>query len=72
MIELMSLEDKDAGEIETGFFAPDKSSENKSRLVIATFNIRYAVGAFLISGSFLRRMRLGLPRRRPALVARHL
>jgi endonuclease/exonuclease/phosphatase family metal-dependent hydrolase len=71
-MELMRLEDKDSREIEAEFFATDKNSGNKSSLVIATFNIRYAVGAFLITGSFLRRIKLGLPRRRPALVARHL
>ncbi|MEJ7710160.1 MAG: hypothetical protein WKF84_09920 [Pyrinomonadaceae bacterium] len=27
-----------------------------SRLVIATYNIRYAVGSFLITGSLLRRL----------------
>ncbi len=43
-----------------------------NELTIASFNIRYAVGSFLISGSYLRRLGLTLPVRRPALVAKHL
>lgn len=71
----MDVETAGAQMIETGSFASPARSEDlsdKSRLVIATFNIRYAVGAFLITGSFLRRAGLSLPRRRAALVARHL
>jgi endonuclease/exonuclease/phosphatase family metal-dependent hydrolase len=58
--------------IETGSFAPARPTANHSKLVIASYNIRYAVGAFLISGSLLRRVGLRRPRRRPSLVARHL
>jgi endonuclease/exonuclease/phosphatase family metal-dependent hydrolase len=58
--------------IETGTFAPALPTANRSTLVIASFNIRYAVGSFLISGSLLRRVGLKRPRRRPSLVARHL
>lgn len=39
-----------------------------SRLVVATYNIRYAVGSHLIGGSLLRRVGLGWPSRRPSLV----
>lgn len=58
--------------IETGSFAPAQLPANRSTLVIACFNIRYAVGSFLISGSLLRRAGIKRPRRRPSLVARHI
>ena len=41
-------------------------------LTIASFNIRYAAGSLLISGSYLRRLGLTMPSRRPALIAKHL
>ncbi|HEV3469589.1 MAG TPA: endonuclease/exonuclease/phosphatase family protein [Pyrinomonadaceae bacterium] len=44
----------------------------RTRLVFVTYNIRYAVGSFLISGSLLRRLGLGRPARRSRLVARHV
>jgi endonuclease/exonuclease/phosphatase family metal-dependent hydrolase len=59
-------------EIETASFASPTIAASRSKLVIASYNIRYAVGSFLISGSLLRRVGLSLARRRPALVARHL
>jgi endonuclease/exonuclease/phosphatase family metal-dependent hydrolase len=43
-----------------------------ARLVLVTYNIRYAVGSFLISGSLLRRAGLKRPGRRPRLVSRHV
>lgn len=71
-----SLSDTSASsacDVETGSFTIDENSRAaSSKLVIATFNLRYAVGSFLISGSLLRRIGLGRPRRRPALVARHI
>lgn len=63
---------EDPPEIETGSFAPARPLPQSSKLVIASYNIRYAVGSFLISGSLLRRVGIKRPRRRPALVARHL
>jgi endonuclease/exonuclease/phosphatase family metal-dependent hydrolase len=42
------------------------------RIVLTTFNIRYAVGSFLISGSLLRRIGLKRLARRPALVKSHI
>lgn len=39
------------------------------RLVVVTYNIRYAVGSHLIGGSLLRRAGLGRPGRRARLVA---
>ncbi len=58
--------------IEAGSFAPAAAPAPPSKLIIATYNIRYAVGSFLITGSLLRRIRLSLPHRRRALIARHL
>lgn len=62
----------DSSAIETGSFAGAAHTAIGSKLVIATYNIRYAVGSFLITGSLLRRIGLSLPRRRAELVARHL
>jgi endonuclease/exonuclease/phosphatase family metal-dependent hydrolase len=61
-----------ACEVEVGSFAPPDANLEGSRLVIVSYNIRYAVGSFLITGSLFRRLRLKLPGRRPQLVARHL
>jgi endonuclease/exonuclease/phosphatase family metal-dependent hydrolase len=58
--------------IEAGSFAPAAAPPPTSKLVIATYNIRYGVGSFLITGSLLRRVRLSLPHRRASLIARHL
>src|ERR1044071_6279430 len=43
-----------------------------ARLVVATYNIRYAVGSHLIGGSLLRRAGLGWPSRRPRLVGQNI
>jgi endonuclease/exonuclease/phosphatase family metal-dependent hydrolase len=54
-------------------FAPPHAIERaRPTLVVASYNVRYAVGSFLITGSIGRRLGLTLPRRRPRLVARHL
>ena len=65
-----------AGDVERGrFVAPgarptDASATARgSRLVVCTYNIRYAVGSFLISGSLLRRVGVSRPGRRASLVA---
>ena len=56
-------------EIERDDFAPRAApSGEPSRLVVVTYNIRYAVGSHLIGGSLLRRVGLGRPGRRPRLV----
>lgn len=61
------------GEVEIDGFAPPFSSERMSNsLIIATYNIRYAVGSHLISGSLGRRLGLSMPGRRPRLVEHHL
>ncbi|HEY0079109.1 MAG TPA: endonuclease/exonuclease/phosphatase family protein [Pyrinomonadaceae bacterium] len=58
-------------EIERGSFAPPgaRLARAPDRLVVATFNIRYAVGSFLITGSLFRRVGIRRPGRRPSLVA---
>ncbi|MFL6208988.1 MAG: endonuclease/exonuclease/phosphatase family protein [Pyrinomonadaceae bacterium] len=59
--------------VELGSFAPPLAPEHDTRrCVIATFNIRYAVGRFLISGGLLRKAGLAYNRPRPPVVARHL
>lgn len=62
----------DSSVLEIGSFATAASASISSKLVIATYNIRYAVGSFLITGSLLRRVGVRRPRRRSALVARNL
>lgn len=64
----------DETEVERGDFARDggPSHESPARLVVATYNIRYAVGSHLIGGSLLRRVGLGWPSRRPRLVGRNI
>lgn len=64
----------DETEVERGDFARDggPSSVTPTRLVVATYNIRYAVGSHLIGGSLLRRVGLGWPSRRPRLVERNI
>ncbi|MBC7911148.1 MAG: endonuclease/exonuclease/phosphatase family protein [Pyrinomonadaceae bacterium] len=60
-------------EIERGSFAPAINTiAEQTKLVIATYNIRYAVGSFLITGSLFRRAGLSLPSRRKRLVASHI
>lgn len=60
-------------DIEAGEFAPhDEARAVGTRLVVATYNIRYAVGSLLITGSVFRRLGLGRPSRRPALVASNI
>lgn len=54
------------------FAARTSSSEESRRLVVVTYNIRYAVGSHLIGGSVLRRAGLGWPARRPRLVGENI
>ncbi|HYH84672.1 MAG TPA: endonuclease/exonuclease/phosphatase family protein [Pyrinomonadaceae bacterium] len=54
--------------VERGSFAPGENVEDVSRLVIVTYNVRYAVGSHLIAGSLLRRIGISRPGRRPRLV----
>lgn len=55
------------GSVERGEFAP-ADLRAPERLVVATYNIRYAVGSRLISGGLLRRLGVSRPGRRPRLV----
>lgn len=58
-----------ANDIEAGEFASTVDAPSvRTKLVVATYNIRYAVGSLLITGSLFRRLGLGRPARRPALV----
>ncbi len=60
-------------DLEHGSFAPaTRTDARPTRIVIATYNIRYAVGSFLITGSLLRRVGISRPARRGQLVARHI
>ena len=62
-----------AGEVELDSFAPPFAPEMASlTLVLASYNIRYAVGSRLITGSMGRRIGISMPGRRPQLVAHHL
>ena len=70
---------RDETEVERGDFTREgrtksegSQPESPTRLVIATYNIRYAVGSHLIGGSLLRRVGLGWPSRRPRLVGRNI
>jgi endonuclease/exonuclease/phosphatase family metal-dependent hydrolase len=64
----------DESEVERGDFTRDgvRSSGSPARIVVATYNIRYAVGSHLIGGSLLRRVGLGWPARRPRLVGQNI
>jgi len=60
-------------ELEIGATVPQKAgAESPSRLIIASYNIRYAVGQFLISSGLLRRAGFNLPRNRPQAVGENI
>lgn len=68
-----AVNDAAASDIEMDSFAPPAgASAEQTRLVIVTYNIRYAVGSFLITGSLFRRIGLTMPRRRTSLIKRHI
>jgi endonuclease/exonuclease/phosphatase family metal-dependent hydrolase len=59
--------------VELDSFAPTPAAQNgTNKCVIATFNIRYAVGRFLISGGLLRKFGLARPRPRAPIIERHI
>jgi endonuclease/exonuclease/phosphatase family metal-dependent hydrolase len=63
----------DSPEIEFGTIVPQKSGvETPSRLIIASYNIRYAVGQFLISTGLLRKAGFNLPRNRSETVKENI
>ncbi|HJQ33197.1 MAG TPA: endonuclease/exonuclease/phosphatase family protein [Pyrinomonadaceae bacterium] len=63
-----SQAERELGVEREDFATRTSSSEDLGRLVVATYNIRYAAGSHLIGGSLLRRAGLGRLTRRPALV----
>ena len=54
-----------------GSAAPDEST-SQSRLVLASYNVRYAVGSHLIPSGLLRKVGINLPRPRPDAVGRNI
>lgn len=56
--------------LEVGTFAPQENAAQvaTNRLIVATFNIRYAVGPYLITGGVLKRLGIRLNRQRAAAV----
>ncbi len=65
---LKESEQIEFGEIE----AAGKSGENVSKLIVASYNIRYAVGRFLISGGLLRKARVQSSKGRERTVAENI
>ena len=64
---------RDETQVERGDFTRGaRPVESPARLVVATYNIRYAVGSHLIGGSLLRRAGFSWPARRPRLVLRNI
>jgi endonuclease/exonuclease/phosphatase family metal-dependent hydrolase len=50
----------------------NESAPERSTLILASYNIRYGVGQFLISSGLLRKAGLNLPRRRAEAVAKNI
>src|ERR1700730_8978106 len=55
-----------------GNSAGESASSEASKIVVASYNIRYAVGKFLISSGLLRKAGILGSRRRDAKVANHI
>jgi len=49
-----------------------EATQDRSRLILASYNIRYAVGSRLISSGLLRKLGYNFPTDRPAAVARNI
>jgi endonuclease/exonuclease/phosphatase family metal-dependent hydrolase len=63
----------DAEKLEFGkSSSPVDSQPSRSKLIIASYNIRYARGPFLISGGILRKVGLLKVNNRPQVVAEHI
>jgi endonuclease/exonuclease/phosphatase family metal-dependent hydrolase len=67
-----TFELKESEKVEYGKAQPKRAGETVSRFVIASYNIRYAVGRYLISGGLLRRIGLSGKRNRAAKVANNI
>src|SRR5260221_12054612 len=52
--------------------APHEEAGTRSSLILASYNIRYAVGSHLISSGLLRKVGYNVPRPRPEAVARNI
>ena len=64
---------KESEKIEFGELQPTRSStETISKIIVASYNIRYSVGKFLISGGLLRKVGFQSTKGRPQLVAENL
>jgi endonuclease/exonuclease/phosphatase family metal-dependent hydrolase len=71
-IEDFSARPNNGIEIGSRESACDDKENNRSRLILASYNIRYAVGSHLISSGLLRKAGINPPRRRPEAVARNI
>jgi endonuclease/exonuclease/phosphatase family metal-dependent hydrolase len=68
-----TISNEAASAIETDCFAAATSSPAELKtIIVASYNIRYAVGSRLIGGGLGRRIGLSMPKRRPRLVERNL
>lgn len=63
---------KDSEKIEFGETQPWQSAETVSRLIVASYNIRYAVGRFLITGGLLLKAGIRSSKGRDAQVAENI
>ena len=61
-----------SGDVETGDAGAPTDEAARSKLTIATYNIRYAVGRFLISSGILRRAGINLPLHRAARIEQNI
>ncbi len=73
MISEKYLAEKSDNLLETGGF-PQSENQNieSGKFVVASYNIRYAVGSFLISGGILRKAGISRPSRRTILVKNNI
>jgi endonuclease/exonuclease/phosphatase family metal-dependent hydrolase len=65
---------KESEKLEFGFAQSESESPETSgsTIIVASYNIRYAVGSFLISGGLLRKAGISRPARRERLVAENI
>lgn len=54
------------------FVVNEEATVDKNKIVVASYNIRYAVGSYLISGGLLRRVGISRPSRRSQLVSNNI
>jgi endonuclease/exonuclease/phosphatase family metal-dependent hydrolase len=58
--------------LEVGTFRSTEDIHEPDTIVVGSFNIRYAVGPYLITGGFLRKTGIHSPSRRPGLIRKNL